>query len=152
MKHYLFLSSIALMTCLSCSTKQKVTVEYKDYRPLNLSSFVTLQNNIMLDMPEEGRRIRDFHIGRLIVAKERIYAIDEKGDKIVIQRQRKVSQIHRKRGRKDLRQLLLHTGCRFRRPIAKALRMQQLALSDHGVRPQSECGKKRSPWLFLCSK
>lgn len=72
------------MTCLSCSTKQKVTVEYKDYRPLNLSSFVTLQNNILLDMPEEGRRIRDFHIGRLIVAKERIYAIDEKGDKIVM--------------------------------------------------------------------
>ena len=73
MKHNIFLYAVVLLACLSCSTKQKVTVEYKDYRPLNMSSFVTLQKNILLDTPTEESRIQDFHIGRLLFAQERIY-------------------------------------------------------------------------------
>lgn len=75
MKHNNFLCTIALLACLSCSTKQKVTVEYKDYRPLNMSSFVTFQRNILLDTPTEESRIQDFHIGRLLFAQERIYVM-----------------------------------------------------------------------------
>jgi len=84
MKHNNFLCTIALLACLSCSTKQKVTVEYKDYRPLNMSSFVTFQRNILLDTPTEESRIQDFHIGRLLFAQERIYVIDEKENKILM--------------------------------------------------------------------
>ena len=61
-----------------------MTVEYKDYRPLNMSSFVTLQKNILLDSPTEESRIQDFHIGRLLFAQERIYVIDEKENKILM--------------------------------------------------------------------
>ena len=60
MKHNIFLYAVVLLACLSCSTKQKVTVEYKDYRPLNMSSFVTLQKNILLDTPTEESRTQDF--------------------------------------------------------------------------------------------
>ena len=84
MKHNIFLYAVALLACLSCSTKQKVTVEYKDYRPLNMSSFVTFQRNILLDTPTEESRIQDFHIGRLLFAQERIYVIDEKENKILM--------------------------------------------------------------------
>lgn len=84
MKHNIFLYAVVLLACLSCSTKQKVTVEYKDYRPLNMSSFVTLQKNILLDTPTEESRIQDFHIGRLLFAQERIYVIDEKENKILM--------------------------------------------------------------------
>ena len=84
MKHNIFLYAVVLLACLSCSTKQKVTVEYKDYRPLNMSSFVTLQKNILLDSPTEESRIQDFHIGRLLFAQERIYVIDEKENRILM--------------------------------------------------------------------
>ncbi|WP_418811479.1 6-bladed beta-propeller [Paraprevotella xylaniphila] len=85
MKHF-FLYTIAFLACLSCSTKQKVTVEYKDYRPLNMSSFITLQKNILLDTPtEEKRTIEDFlHIGRLLFAQDKLYVMDDRGNKILM--------------------------------------------------------------------
>ena len=83
MKHNIFLYT-ALLACLSCSTKQKVTVEYKDYRPLNMSSFVTLQKNILLDIPTEESRIQDFHIGRLLFAQDKLYVMDDRGNKILM--------------------------------------------------------------------
>lgn len=49
-----------------------------------MSSFVTLQKNILLDTPTEESRIQDFHIGRLLFAQERIYVIDEKENKILM--------------------------------------------------------------------
>ena len=64
MKHPIFLSAIALLTCLSCGTGEKVAVEYKDYRPLQISSFMAQPELVLLETPSEEARIRDMRIRR----------------------------------------------------------------------------------------
>ena len=85
MKHNIFLYT-ALLACLSCSNENKSGRRYKDYRPLNMSSFITLQKNILLDTPtEEKRTIEDFlHIGRLLFAQDKLYVMDDRGNKILM--------------------------------------------------------------------
>lgn len=83
MRHH-FLYAIILLNCLSCSTKQKVTVEYKDHRPLNISSFATLQKNILLGTQREENRTQDLHIGRVLLTQNKLYIMDDKRNRILM--------------------------------------------------------------------
>ena len=84
MKHPIFLSAIALLACLSCGTGEKVAVEYKDYRPLQISSFMAQPELVLLETPSEEARIRDMRIGRLLLAENRIFVADNMGNRILM--------------------------------------------------------------------
>ena len=119
----------------------KVTVEYKDYRPLNMSSFVTFQRNILLDTPTEESRIQDFHIGRLLFAQERIYVIDEKENKILMfnDEGKFLKSIGGATGEVSGNRLKIQDAALDAQP-QKALCLLQHNLPNHGVRPRPECG------------
>ena len=84
MKRPIFLSAIALLACLSCGTGEKVAVEYKDYRPLQVSSFMAKPELVLLETPSEEARIRDMRIGRLLLAENRIFVVDNMGNRILM--------------------------------------------------------------------